>query len=161
MKHKIILPAILLSGALAVGTLGITQTYAQEINKYTPIVQRLAQRFGLKEEDVQSVFDEVHQERRAEMEARFLERLDQLVAEGKITQDQKQKLLDKQEELELKMEEYKNLEPTDRREKMKEFHQEMKKWADENDIEFPFMVFRTGFHKGLKAGNAFFSEKLN
>ena len=68
MNKRIILPAILLTGALAVGALGISNVSAQE-NNYPTIVQRLAEKFNLDANQVQEVFSEVHQEKQAEMEA--------------------------------------------------------------------------------------------
>jgi hypothetical protein len=59
------------------------------------IVQRLAQKFGLQETEVQAVFDEVHQERHQKMKQDMENRLNQAVQEGKITESQKQAILDK------------------------------------------------------------------
>src|SRR5688572_9138741 len=140
MRKRIILPTLLLTGALAVGSLGVARAYAQGNGSYAPIVQKLAERFGLNVEDVADVFEEIKDERMSNMHADFTERLDDAVLEGKLTEEQKQKLLDHQEEMQDKMQEWKDLDPKERHEKMKEFHGEFRKWLDEQDIEFPMMV---------------------
>lgn len=97
------------------------------------------------------------------MLANFEDRLSKLVEDGKINEEQKQKIMDKHEEMQAKMDEWKDLSPEDRQEKMKAFHEEMKTWAQENGIDFPFMVFKDGeggFGRGFKA-KMYFSEKLN
>lgn len=163
MRRKIILPAILLTGALAVGSLGFTRAYAQENSTYPPIVEKLAEKFGLNRDEVLDVFEEHRDDRKAEMFANFSERLDDLVAEGKITSEQKEKILDKHEEVQTKMESLKDLDPQERKAQMQAFHEELKKWAEENNIDFPFMVFRSigpGFKHGFKAG-MMFGEKLD
>lgn len=159
MNKRVILPTLLLSGALAVGSLGFAKVYAQENTEYPPIVIKLAERFGLNASDVQNVFQEVNDEHEADRQARFAEYLDDLVSDGKLTETQKQTILDKHEEMESRMEEFKDLDPEQRREKMQQYHEELKKWATENGIEFPFMMFKTGFHKGLRTGH--FMEKLD
>jgi len=163
MKKRIILPALLLSGALAVGSLGFARAYAQENSEYPPIVLKLAEKFGLNASEVQDVFKEVHDEHEADREARFSEHLNDLVSDGKLTESQKQMILDKHEEMEAKMDEFKDLEPEQRREKMQQYHEELKIWATENGVEFPFMVFKAlkpGFGHGFK-GERMFIEKLD
>lgn len=163
MRKRIILPTILLTGALAVGSLGFARAYAQENGSYPPIVQKLAERFGLKEEDVADVFEEIKDERMANMHAKFATRLDDAVADGKLTEEQKQKLLDHHEKMQDKMEEWKDLPADERHEKMKEFHEEFKNWLEENDIELPMMVFRAEkpfLGHGFK-GEKIFLEKLD
>jgi len=63
----------------------------------------IAQKFGLDQAQVQSVFDQFRQERRQEMQQtaqqREEDRLNKLVEEGKITKEQKQAILDKLAEL--------------------------------------------------------------
>ena len=147
MNRKIIIPVVLLSGALAVGSLGLTHAYAQDSAGYSPIVQKIAEKFGLNVSEVQDVFDEARADHHAQMLTNFEGRLTQAVTDGKITEEQKQKILDKHEEMQAKMYEWKNLTPEGRREKIKAFHEELKTWAEENEIDFPFLIFR-----GLKPG---------
>src|SRR3989338_237342 len=90
---------------LAVGVAGMlgfgAYAYAaSDSGLHQPMVQKIAERFGLNQDDVQKVFDEEHQARKAEMETKFNERLSQLVADGKLTEEQKQAIIAKRAELE-------------------------------------------------------------
>lgn len=146
MNKKLIAPivAIIVGGTTLAGAQYVS---AQEIlDPHVTIVQRLAQRFGLQENDVQAVFNEVHQEREAEMKAALEERLAQAVTDGKITEAQKQAILDKiaeehqsrqffkvdlrnmtQEERQAEMEKH--------RSEMQQRHQELETWATEQGID--------------------------
>lgn len=78
---------------------GVTHVNAQASATYQSMVQRLAQRFGLKESDVQTVFDSAKNDRMARMQARQEQRLTQEVKDGKITEAQKTAILAKQKDL--------------------------------------------------------------
>lgn len=147
MKKRIILPAVLLTGALAAGALGFSVASAQENGSYPPIIQKLAQRFNLNEAEVQDVFEEIRDEQMANMEADFATHLEKMVSEGKITDEQKQKILDNHNELQEKMEEWKNLSPDER-------HEKMRAWHEEHKIEGmpPVMMFNRGDSKTIHAG---------
>src|SRR3989344_1310095 len=109
MTKKTILPTMLVLGVIMLGLLSVSYVSAQETGNYPPIVQKIAEKFGLNESDVQAVFDEERDERHAEMQARWKERLDDLVNEGKITSKQKQALIDKHEEMHNQMLELQSL----------------------------------------------------
>ena len=66
---------------------------------FKSLITRIADKFNLKEADVQSVFDEHKQARQEEMKARFEERLSALVQAGKLTEAQKKLIMDKKMEL--------------------------------------------------------------
>lgn len=153
MKKRIILPTILLAGALAVGTIGINSVSAQDSSSYPPVVQKLAERFGLSQTDVQEVFDEARADHHAQMLANFEDRLNQAVSDGKITEDQKQLILDKHEEIQAKMDELQSLDPQNRREQMQAYHEELQNWAEDNNIDLPLFGFGPGFARGFKMGH--------
>lgn len=134
---RIIIPSILLTGALAVGSIGVRMADAE--TTYPPIVQKLAERFGLDEGDVQDVFDEVHDERYTDMMAKWEERLNDFVTEGKITDQQKQALIDKQQELESMMLELRDKTPEERRTQMQALHDEFTQWLKDNGIDTEFV----------------------
>lgn len=138
LKKRIILPAILLTGALAVGTLGFSTATASDEKSYPPIIQKLAERFNLNQDEVMNVFEEVRGEHHAFMATNFEEHLDEMVSEGKITEEQKQKILENHEELQAKMDEWKDLSPEER-------HEKMKAWQEEHQIEgMPTMMLFKG-----------------
>ena len=126
-----------MTGLLAVGAIGILPASAQEAPDYPPIIQKLADRFGLNVEEVQDVFEEERAEHHAQMLDSFEDRLSQAVTDGKITEEQKQKILDKHEA-------------------MQAYREELKTWAEEQGIEFPFMAMFGGHHHG-----GMFLEKLD
>lgn len=141
MKKRIIVPAVaavvLSAGLLYAGSKVSAHGFAYE-NGDT-IVARLAERLGVSEDEVKVVFDELRDEHQQEMEVRFEGRLDQAVADGKITEEQKQLILAKHEELraqhQQEMEQMQGQTPEERREAMEAHHQEMQQWANENEID--------------------------
>jgi|SRR3989344_7538263 len=158
MKKKLIIPTILVATIAIAGLLSVKVILAQEITSYPPIVQRIAQRFNLPENEVQEVFQEVWDERQAERYANWEDKLNDAVSEGKITQEQKQAILDKYQEMQDKMESLDNLSPEERRDEMHKLHDELRDWAEKEGIEFfptgPFgMGLMHGFHKGMMGMN--------
>ena len=153
MKKNVFLPTMVL-GTIILGLLSVSYVSAQDSESYLPIVQKIAERFNLNEADVQAVFDEEREEHFADMQARWVEKLDDLATDGKITAEQKEAVIKKHEEMHDKMLELKDLEPEERKTKMREIHEEFKKWADEQGLDLPLlgpagMGFRKGFHKGF------------
>ncbi|MFC1711859.1 hypothetical protein ACFLZ1_04725 [Patescibacteria group bacterium] len=158
MNKKILIPLLTL---VIIGAVGFasTKAYANDNGYYPPIVQKIAERFGLNQDEVETVFDEARDERRAEMQNRFQERLNQAVSDGKITIEQKEAILAKKAEMQERHEELKDLSPEERAE-YKEAHQgELKAWAEENGIDlkdlFIGMGMRGGHFKGMKGGFGF------
>jgi len=121
---------IILSIAI-VGLLGAGIILAQ-----TSLGEKMANRFGLDPDEVHGVIMEHRQEM---MENRLVN----AVENGKITEEQKQLILDKKEEMRDEFEDIKDLEPEERREAMQELREEMREWAEEN--EFPFRGFGKRF----------------
>ncbi|PIS15690.1 hypothetical protein COT62_02315 [Candidatus Roizmanbacteria bacterium CG09_land_8_20_14_0_10_41_9] len=138
MKYKLIVPAITI--VIASASLYVAgSTYAQfQKGHSSTIIQRIAQKFGLKESDIQAVFDEEKAERQAEMQSKFEERLDQAVQDDKITEDQKNLILAKHKELEANRaseSDMKDLTPDQRKEAMETQRQSVENWAKQNGID--------------------------
>jgi hypothetical protein len=139
MKLKIMV-AVLAVTLIGGGLFGVAQAFAQTPDGATPkIVQKIAQKFGLKESDVQAVFDKDWQERQSQREAKFAAKLSQLVQEGKITEAQKQLILQKHQELETnkqaKLPNLKNLTPEQRKTQIQSQRQALDDWAKQNGID--------------------------
>lgn len=133
MKNKsVIISAILLGGLLLSGTLLAKTARADEENQYPPFMEKLAERFGLKQDEVQNFLDEERAGRHAEMQKSFEERLNQAVSDGKISEEQKKAILAKRAELQ------KNMAQTREEAKVRreEHRAEMQKWAGENGIDW-------------------------
>jgi len=143
-KHLIyVIPAMILGGALLAGATVVGAQSAE--GNYPSIVQKLADRFNLNLEDVKSVFAENRQEVQLQMEENFQNALDEMVADGKITQEQEEAILEKREEMQGLKEELKDLEPEERQAKMHELRDEVKQWLEENNLN-------PGLIMGLKKG---------
>lgn len=145
--NRISLPVLISAAAIITATSiwGTANIYAQDSVRSDPqdtIVQKLVQKFNLKESEVKAVFDEVHTERHEVMEKRLEERLAQAVLDGKINETQKQLILDKHKELEEKRDTTKDSFRT---------RQEMRTWAKDNGIDLQFMygMGKRGFHRGM------------
>lgn len=153
MKKRIALFALI--GALAfTGILGVSDAFAQE-EQSNPLIQKLVERFSLNEEEVQEFFEEVRSEKREEMQNRFEEILSQAVSDGEITEDQKNLILAKyeemQEEKESNKEEWQNFSQEERKEMIKEQKETMDAWLEENGIDAKFMKMGGRGH-GQKRG---------
>jgi hypothetical protein len=147
MNRKTMLTAAAVS-VLGAGLLTATTAFAQnESTVQDPmhsLVQKVADKFNLNQDEVQAVFDEAHKERHAEMEAKFEEQLSQYVSEGKITEEQKQLILQKHEEMkanrETNKETFRNLSDEERRTQMEQKRAELEAWAEENGIDLQYLM---------------------
>ncbi len=153
-EKKFFLPTILALSVLAVVI--VRDASAANQNYYPPIVAKIADRFNLNIDDVQKVFDEERDKRRAEMFARLSERLDDLVEIGKITPAQKELILDKHEEMKDAIDDLSGLSFEERRQKIMQLKSEFREWMEESDIDVPSGFFRYGFsmgHRPMMDGN--------
>lgn len=129
-----------------VSLLGMGLASAQSPNSASSaLVDKIAERFSLKKEDVQKVFDENKQERRAAMEVKFTNRLDQAVKDGKLTATQKDLIVAKHKEMETWLVGLEDKTPAERKTAVIAKHDEMTKWSKENNI--PEGYFRGFGHK--------------
>ena len=123
MKNKKLITAVVVTTlALASASwLGISQAQAaQENGNSDTLVERIASKFNLSQNDVQAVADEVHTERQQARRAEQDSKLDKAVTDGAITQAQKDALVAKRNEL---------------RAKSTQNRDEMQKWMDDNGID--------------------------
>jgi hypothetical protein len=136
------------------GVVGITQVGALiNSGKVPSIITNLAEKFNLKESDVQKVFEDTRTEQEDE-------RLSQLVTDGKITEAQKTLITAKRAEIETKVEEInsKQMTTTERADALKALMDDVEKWAEDNDIEERFLMARgmgRGLDRDLNSGAAF------
>lgn len=152
--NKIIALAIVTVAIVGGGLFATTRAFAQNsdnVNPMSALVTRIAEKFGLNKDEVQTVVDDFHNERRqqmqATMQARMEERLTALVSEGKITEDQKKAILAKHEELRntFNPDGFANMSPEERKAKMQEKHDELEKWAESQNINLEEIGFGFGF----------------
>lgn len=91
---RLILPTVL-ALTVAFGTLGVSVARAMEVK--VPLVERLVDRFDLNEDEVIDVVEEFRADALEILEDRF----DQLVEAGKITEAQKELMLEESTGVEL------------------------------------------------------------
>lgn len=105
---------------------------AQGAGRSDNLVQKIADKFNLDKEEVESVLDEERSTRESERQQKVSDRLQQLVDDGEITAEQKTLIENKQKELQEKRE-------TERT--------ELKNWAEEHDIDLQNVMPGHGGHK--------------
>lgn len=98
--------------------------------KFPTVIQRLVDKFKLNSAEVERVVEEVQNERQQEMRARRDAKLGEAVNGGIITQEQKNTLLDKEDEW---------------RQKQTQLMQERQQWMSQSGIDFEkLMPYGTG-----------------
>lgn len=122
------------ASAQTTGTTGGQQTLAEKI----------AAKFNLNKDDVQKVFDEDRSAHEAEHQQKMEERLTQAVKDGKITASQKSQILTKQQELKSYMDSIKDKSAEERKALMRAKFDELKKWAEQNNLSDYFMPMKGG-----------------
>jgi hypothetical protein len=151
MKKKALLSILTVGIAVSLITLGANTVSADDV-VYPNIISRLAQKFNLNESDVEAVFDAVHEERQDQIQSVHEERLNQAVTDGVISEDQKNALLAKHQEM-----------FTQRQEARETHHEEMQAWFEENGIDPEVLAnymgmgpgLNHGFKAGFRTGNSF------
>ncbi len=105
-KNLIFLPAVLgvlLAGSV-LGTSVVKADTESGLGARFPFVQDLAERLGVSEDEVNTAVEDMRGQHRVEMQERQEEGLDEAVADGVITAEQRQMLLDHHAEMEAERE---------------------------------------------------------
>ncbi len=117
------------------------------------LVDKIAQKFNLNKTDVQGVFDQNKTDQQAAHTAKQKARLDQAVKDGKITQDQEDKIIAKQAELKTQMQAERDALKSKTEAERKAFKDqkrtELEQWAKDNKIPTKFL-HPGGQHMGAK-----------
>jgi len=148
--------------ALGLAAAGITAAYASSNasdgkNPMSGLVSAIASKFNLNVSDVQAVFDEQksamdaqRKEEMADMKAErhqeFSDRLAKAVSEGKLTQDQSDKIAAKETELENSRSNSEGKTSEERRASMQEQESSLKQWAKDNNIPEGYLSFGGAEH---------------
>ena len=127
------LPHLLIALALVI-VLGVGISYAQANGNPGPgsLITKLVEKFNLDRSEVEQVFEENRAGKQAQIQARHQEMLEQAVEDGKLTEEQKNLLLEKRGEMRKEME---HLSWEERQENRVKHRQEMQDWAEENGID--------------------------
>ncbi len=147
---KILIYSITAVAVFGICGIGIASVKAESGSlDYPPIIEKFAERFNLNLDEVKAFFDEMRQERGQEMQTRLGER----PAFKELTDEQKEALAAKREELREEYDTLKGLSLEERQAKMEEKREETKAWAEENGIGFGFLnCFGGKFGKGFRGG---------
>ena len=99
MSKKILTTVLVLGVIASVGYFGTNLALADDDNPvHQTLISNIAQKFNLKESDVEAVFEAVRDERYEEMKSQREEKPSQAVNDGVITDSQKTALLAKMQE---------------------------------------------------------------
>lgn len=154
MNKLLIVPIVV--GAIGIAGLGaVTVSAATNAINYPPIVQKIAQKFGLKEADVQAVFDQNTIDQQATRQARIKAKLDQAVKDGKIAAGQEQTILSKIQDLQKQQEanrtNFTTLTPAQRQAALQKERQDLEDWAKQNNLDLKTLprVFGSPRIRGL------------
>lgn len=163
IKHKLLLTAaaVVVSGGTMLSS---TQVFAQgsttDTNPMSSLAQRVADKFGLNKEEVQAVFAESRTEMTTKRQTQYEDRLSQLVADGKITDAQKQLIIAKNNELEAsrqsKRASSKDQTGDERKAAMESERAALEEWATQNGIDIQYLMSGKGGR-----GTAGFRHKAN
>jgi len=124
---------IAFTAIISAGFIGIVKASGE--NNYLTIVEKIAEKFNLDKNEVQAVFDEEHEERQQLMQQKQENRLDEFVDDGTITEEQKNLIIEKHEEMQANREANRDLDPEERHEAMEQEREEFENWAEENGID--------------------------
>jgi cell division protein FtsN len=133
MRKKLLIPTLGLAALIGTGIVGTSIVKADSFNPNSPIVQKLVERFGLNEDEVVSTFEELRTEHQEMIRRTKEEKLNQAVNDGVITEEQKQALLAKWEEMKAEKEQHR---------------EEMENWFDEQGIDREALMQYGGFGRG-------------
>jgi len=95
MRKKVLATFLIMTTVFSAGVLAVRSVKADETATFSPLVEKLIEKFNLNKDEVNNVVNEVKSERQQQMLKFQEERLNQAVADGVITNSQKQALLDK------------------------------------------------------------------
>lgn len=149
-------PLLVLGAVTGIGLAGVTglgvASAAPSNSGTDSIIDRIATKFNLNKDQVAAVFEEEKAARQAEHQQKAEERLTQAVKDGKITEEQKTKILAKLEELKSNREAMKDKTPAERRAAMQERRASLEQWAMDNNIPMQYLHFGMGGHHGHMMG---------
>lgn len=119
------------------------------------LANKIAQKFNLNKDEVQAVFDEDRQAKEAERSAKIEKELSDAVSNGKLTSEQKDKILAKAKELksqrDTERDSMKNKTEAERRTAMETKRTELEQWAKDNNIPTDYLKYVMG-HGGHGPG---------
>lgn len=148
---------MLVAGGIALGLAGASAgaIHAASTNTNSPmgnLVNAIASKFNLNPSDVQQVFDQQHAQMEAQHLQNFKDQLSLAVKDGKLTQDQMDKILAKQQELKTQADSNKTAfegkTPQEIRTLIEAQRTALDQWAKDNNIPTQYLRFGFGGGRG-------------
>ena len=129
-------------------------TYAFESGQYSPLIQRIIDKFKLNKTEVTAEVDAYRLEKQTEMQKQLETKLTELVKNGKLTEAQKSKILAKHAELKKNKPDFSDMTKEERRAEHDKIQSELKTWAEANgiDLKYMFLWGQGKYGKGLGVG---------
>ncbi len=145
-KKSLLVAGVVSTIGLAASTAGmVSAATSSSASPHDGLVGKIAERFNLDKTEVSKVFEEDRAAHEAEHKVKMEERLSQAVTDGKLTEDQKTKILAKMEELKNNRptrEEMQSKTPEQMHTEMEQKRTEIEQWAKDNDIPEEFVPFK-------------------
>lgn len=155
-RARMIVPTAALMALVGVNVYTADAADAAEAER-TSLVDKIIAQFNLNKDDVQKIVDEHRAQRQKEHRDRVNTALDDAVAAGKITAEQKQMILVKHDEMQKSRATTRT--PGDRaanQQQRAQERQEMEQWAKDNGIDAQYVMMggvgRGGNHSGAGKG---------
>ncbi len=146
-------------GLAGLSTAGIVaaQSNGSSTNRMDSLATAIADKFNLNKDEVQKVFDEQHAAMEQQRDTQVKDQIAQLVSDGKLTQDQADKLLAKRAEIQKQREANRDEAKTKTRSEMRgEMSTQMnnlRQWAKDNDIDTQYLRYVVGGPGGPHGGH--------
>ncbi|MBP9818295.1 hypothetical protein KBC75_06145, partial [Candidatus Shapirobacteria bacterium] len=147
ISKKFLVPAFIVAvvSAGAVYKVGVARAFTPNTPNF---IQYLAQKLGIEESKVQTVFNDFQSQKRADFQQQATDRLttylDGLVKENKITDAQKTAILNKHTELQKNKTDWQNKTPTERQTLMTQQRTDLEAWAKSQGIDIKYLQFGLG-----------------
>lgn len=147
-----IVTAVGTTGVIGAGVANAATNTDSSTDPMSSLVSKIASKFNLNKDEVQRLFDEQRSARQTEREQEVKDELAQLVKDGKLTQDQADKLTAKRTELKKEREAVRTSGSTETRDAMKTEmdtrRTQLETWAKENGIDTTYLRFVFGGSHG-------------
>lgn len=152
VSKKMIVPAMAFT-ILGASVVGMSSVNAQ--SKSDSLAEKIASKFNLSQDEVQAVVDESKQEHMADRQAKKTERLQEKVNDGTLTAEQKTLLEARFTQMQEERMQFRDQDLTreERQTQMKQKRDELKSWAEENNI--PIDELQSGGGMGHGKHNRF------
>jgi hypothetical protein len=134
-KSKVALVSLGVVAGLGLGAAGLAGAAEANETSLPPMVQGLAEKFNLSQEEVASYLETEREERQVEREAEFTASLDTATTEGTLTEAQKTALIAKHEELQTKREALRTVSGPDKRDDMQTIRDEWQAFLTAQGID--------------------------